>query len=91
VVLFQVMHHDELEFRFEGMVKFRGLETADELLTQPSELRTRYLEAVRRFNDRLQESCHRNRIERVLVDTSRDRAEVLIDHLNHRSLLNRGR
>jgi uncharacterized protein (DUF58 family) len=91
VVLFQVMHHDELEFRFEGMVKFRGLETADELLAQPSELRTRYLEAVRRFNDRLQESCHRNRIERVLVDTSRDRAEVLIDHLNHRSLLNRGR
>jgi uncharacterized protein (DUF58 family) len=91
VVLFQVMHHDELEFRFDGMVKFRGLETADELLTQPSELRKRYLEALRTFNDRFQEICHRNRVERVVVDTSRDRAEVLIDHLNQRSLLNRGR
>jgi uncharacterized protein (DUF58 family) len=91
VVLFQVMHHDELEFRFDGMVKFRGLETADELLTQPRELRKRYLEALQRFNDRFQEICHRNRVERVLVDTSRDRAAVLIDHLNHRSLLNRGR
>jgi hypothetical protein len=30
-------------------------------------------------------------VERVVVDTSRDRAEVLIDHLNQRSLLNRGR
>ena len=91
VVLFQVMHHDELEFRFEGMVKFRGLETADELLTQPSELRKRYLEALRKFNDRFQDICHRNRVERVVVDTSRDRAEVLIDHLNQRSLLNRCR
>ena len=68
-----------------------GLETADELLTQPSELRKRYLEALRKFNDRFQEICHRNRVERVVVDTSRDRAEVLIDHLNQRSLLNRGR
>ena len=91
VVLFQVMHPDELEFRFEGMVKFRGLETADELLTQPNELRKSYLEALRGFNDRFQEICHRNRVERVLVDSSRDRAEVLIDHLNHRSMLARGR
>jgi uncharacterized protein (DUF58 family) len=91
VVLFQVLHHDELDFRFEGMVKFRGLETADELLTQPAELRKRYLEALGRFNDRFQAICHRNRVERVVVDTSRDRADVLIDHLNHRSLLNRGR
>jgi hypothetical protein len=30
-------------------------------------------------------------VERVVVDTSRDRAEVLVDHLNQRSLLNRGR
>jgi hypothetical protein len=30
-------------------------------------------------------------VERVLVDTTRDRAEILIDYLNHRSQLNRGR
>jgi uncharacterized protein (DUF58 family) len=82
VVLFQVMHHDELEFKLDGMVKFRGLEVAEELLAQPAELRRRYLEAL---------GCNRNQIERVLVDTSRDRAEVLIDHLNQRSLAQRGR
>jgi len=91
VVLFQVMHHDELEFRLDGMVKFRGLESADELLTQPAELRRRYLAALGRFNERLGDICSRNRVERVLVDTSRDRAEVLIDHLNQRSLVRRGR
>ena len=91
VVLFQVLHHDELTFEFDGMVKFRGLETDAELLTQPSELRKRYLDALERFNDRLVDICGRNRIERVLVDTSRDRADVLIDHLNERSLVHRGR
>jgi hypothetical protein len=64
---------------------------AEELLAQPAELRRRYLEALGRFNTRLVDICNRNQIERVLVDTSRDRAEVLIDHLNQRSLAQRGR
>ena len=91
VVLFQVMHHDELAFEFDGMIKFVGLELPDELLTQPDELRDGYLKALGRFNDRFDEMCQRNRVERVLVDTSRDMGEVFVDYLNQRSLRNRGR
>ncbi|MFM8290676.1 MAG: DUF58 domain-containing protein [Planctomycetia bacterium] len=91
VVLFQVMHHDELTFDLEGMVKFVGLEVPDQLLTQPSELRKGYLEALNRFNGTFDDVCQRNRVERVLVDTSRQMGEVFVDYLNHRSLLNRGR
>lgn len=91
VVLFQVMHHDELAFEFDGQVKFVGLESADALLTQPNEMREAYLEAVGRFNARFDELCQRNRIERVLVDTSLDMGGVFLDYLNQRSLLNRGR
>ncbi|HTI52069.1 MAG TPA: DUF58 domain-containing protein [Planctomycetaceae bacterium] len=91
VVLFHVMHHDELTLDFEGPVKFVGLESNDELLTQPDAMRAAYLAAVGRFTGRLDDLCHRNRIERVPVDTRRDLAEVLIDYLNHRSRLNRGR
>lgn len=91
VVLFQVMHHDELAFDLEGMVKFVGLEGPEQLLTQPAELRKRYLEALGRFNDRFEDICRRNRVERVLVDTSRPMGEVFVDYLNNRSLLNRGR
>jgi hypothetical protein len=90
VVLFQVMHPDELTFDFEGNVKFRGLETSDELLTQPAELRRRYLAALERFNGRLEEACLRNRVERLLVDTGRNPAEVLVDYLNARSVRTRG-
>ena len=91
VVLFQVMHHDELAFEFNGQVKFVGLESTDALLTQPDEMREAYLEAVSRFNARFDELCQRNRVERVLVDTSLDMAGVFVDYLNQRSLLNRGR
>jgi uncharacterized protein (DUF58 family) len=91
VVLFQMLHPDELEFRFDGNVRFRGLEIDEQLLTQPAELRSRYLEALGRFNDRLEEACLRNRVERVVIDTGRNPAEVLVDYLNARRLRNRGR
>lgn len=85
VVLFQVLHHDELEFPFEGMVKFVGLEMPEELLTHPDELRREYLAALAAHNAALDDLCQRNRAERVLVDTSQDMAQVFADYLNFRS------
>jgi hypothetical protein len=90
-VLFQVMHHDELAFEFDGMVKFIGLEVPEQYLTQPHELRSAYLAALGKFNDQFEEMCQHNRVERVLVDTRRDMGEVFVDYLNQRSYLNRGR
>ena len=86
-----MLHHDELEFEFDGQVKFVGLEVADEFLTQPEELREAYCAAIGRFNQRFDDICQHNRVERVLVDTSRDMGGVLVDYLNQQSLLNRGR
>ena len=91
VVLFQTMHHDELAFDLDGQIKFLGLEVDEQLLTQPDQVRRRYLRALNRFNDRLETICRRNRAERVLVDTSRNMAGVFVDYLNQRSRLNRGR
>jgi uncharacterized protein (DUF58 family) len=91
VVLFQTLHHHELTFEFDAMTKFVGLEATDELLAQPEDLRRGYLDAMSRFNEHLEEIAARNRCERVLVDTSQPIHQVLIDYLNRRSLLNRGR
>jgi uncharacterized protein (DUF58 family) len=91
VVLFHVLHHDEVAFDFDGMVKFAGLEDDDEQLTQTEDIRRGYLQAVEEYRYELNEICQRNRIERVEADTSRDMAEVLINYLNHRNLQRRGR
>ena len=89
VVLFQVLHHDELDFSFEGMIKFIGLEVPDEILMQPSELRKAYLAALNNFNERFEEICQANKVERVLVDTSRGMGDLLVDYLNQRGLVKR--
>ncbi|MGE0605638.1 MAG: DUF58 domain-containing protein [Pirellulales bacterium] len=91
VALFHVLHHDELHFDMEGMVKFVGLEVPEQFLARPDDLRAAYLAAVARFNGRFEDLCQRNNVERILVDTRRDMGEILIDYLNQRSLLNRGR
>ena len=89
VVLFQVLHHDELAFNFDGMIKFIGLEVPDEILMQPSELRKAYLAALNRFNDRFEEICQANKVERLLVDTSTGMGDFLFDYLNTRGLVRR--
>ncbi|WP_425614015.1 DUF58 domain-containing protein [Anatilimnocola sp. NA78] len=91
VVLFQVLHHDEAAFEFDGMVKFVGLEVPDELLAQTEDLRRGYLAALKKFNDEFQDLAQRNGCERIFVDTRRSMAELFIDYLNQRSMLNRGR
>jgi hypothetical protein len=91
VVLFQIMHHDELAFEFDGMVKFVGLEIPDELLAQTDDLRRGYLQALASFNEQLEQVVARNGCERIVVDTSRDMGELFVDYMNQRSLLNRGR
>jgi uncharacterized protein (DUF58 family) len=91
VVLFQVLHHDEIAFDMDGMIKFVGLEMPEQVLTQPEELRRGYLQAFDRFNTQLDEICQRNRIERVVVDTSRNMAELFVDYLNQRGQRTHGR
>jgi len=84
VVLFHVLHHDELTFHFDGQVRFRGLEGLEELTTQPEELRALYLQALGAHVARLDDICRRNRIERVPVDTSLTVGDCLLDYLNQR-------
>jgi uncharacterized protein (DUF58 family) len=87
VVLFQVLHHDELTFPLGGSVKFVGLEDSDHLLTRPDDVRKGYLSALQDFQQRLDNLCQQNGCEHVLVDTGQDLGEQLIDYLNQRSRL----
>lgn len=91
VVLFHVLHHDEVDFSFDGMVKFVGLEVDENYLTQPDDIRRRYLEAFSRYQEQFADLCQRNQIERVIVDTSEDMGTIFVDYLNQRGMRRRGR
>ena len=85
VVVFQVMHKDELDFPFQDNTLFRGMETEAQLHTEPRALRKSYLEAVERHQTQVKKVCAAAGVDHVLLDTSKPLGEVLSSYLNFRS------
>ena len=85
VVVFHVMHPDELEFPFQENTLFRGIEVDAELFTEPRALRKSYLEAVERYMARVKKVCATAGIDHVLLDTSKPLDAVLSSYLNFRA------
>ena len=84
VTVFHIMHPDEVEFPFNGMVKFDGMEERRQFLTRPQLIRPAYLRALEKYMKDLQEGCERNRCDYVLMNTGRPLAEALIAYLARR-------
>jgi len=87
VVLMQVLHNDELEFRFPGMVRFLALEDDRQVLARPDDMRDDYLDAMGKFNDRLESIAEANQCERLVCNTSRNMGELFADYLHSRAIL----
>ena len=85
VVVFHVMHHDELEFPFQENTLFRGIEVDAELHTEPRALRKSYLEAVQSYMAKVKKVCATAGIDHVLLDTSKPLDGVLSSYLNFRA------
>jgi uncharacterized protein (DUF58 family) len=84
VIVFHVMDPYELEFPFNGMVEFDGLEMPDKLLTRPREIRKSYLREVEAFRTRIREGCERQNTHYQLVNTAHPLHEVLSGYLAFR-------
>ena len=87
VVLFHVLHDDEMDFQFNGATRFEGLETEDMLNCNPRALREGYLEALNEFLDSTRQACGRLSIEYMQVRTSEPLDAVLAKFLATRQLL----
>ena len=69
VVVFHVLDRDEVEFPFERMTMFEGLEQMPELLVDPRSLREAYLQEIDGFQERIRKGCLGQKIDYVrLVD-----------------------
>ena len=84
VVLMQVLDPQEIEFDFDGLVQFEGLENIPELKTRPSEIRKSYLTEMEAFRKRLRQSCERNDCHFASVNTGDSMREVLASYLAFR-------
>ena len=84
IAVFHILHPDETEFPFDGMVKFDALEEAQHLLTRPRLLRPSYLRALQAYLKEFQEGCDANRVDYIPVDTSKPLSETLTAYLARR-------
>ena len=84
VIVFHVMHEDELAFPFQENTLFRGLESDAQLHTEPRALRASYLEAVERYMKQVRKVCAGLGVDHVLLDTGKPLDAALSSYLAFR-------
>lgn len=71
VIVFQVLDPAEIEFPFEQITLFKGLEEQGDLLTEPRALRNGYLQQLADFTGALEKLCRGMHIDFARMDTGR--------------------
>lgn len=87
VIVFHVLHRDELEFPFTGATRFEGLESPEFLNCNPRALREGYLEAFGAFLEQTRRVCGRLSIDYIEVTTDDALDAVLAKFLVARKAL----
>lgn len=87
VLVFHVLDPREIDFAYSGDVRFRDLETAQEMPTQPWHLRREYRQLIADFIDRLRRGCREDGIDYHLLNTTMPFSEALIQFLTKRKRL----
>ena len=91
VVLFHVMHDDELRFPFEDNTQFRGMEIDRELQTDPKSLRRSYLEIVEKYLADVRKMCGALGVDHVLLNTAEPLDAALATYLTLRQRIKKRR
>src|SRR5262245_21581010 len=84
VTVFHVLHPDEVEFPFSGMIKFDAMEESMKLRKRPQVIRPAYRRALEKYLKDFQTGCERNQCDYVLMNTSRPLSETLTAYLARR-------
>ena len=85
VIVFHVLDHDELEFPFDRMTRFEGLEVPDRLLVNPKALKEAYIAELKKFQNAIKTACLGGRMDYVVLDTSAPLDIALTSYLAQRA------
>jgi uncharacterized protein (DUF58 family) len=84
IVVFQTLDPYELNFPFDGTIKFKGLEDLTELITRPRRIRDAYLQELDKLLKRIKQACDRAHVDHVVVDTSKPVDAIITAYLTAR-------
>ncbi|HMP16483.1 MAG TPA: DUF58 domain-containing protein [Gemmatales bacterium] len=89
VSLLHILHPEEVDFPFEGHIRFDGLEDNSQFLTRPELLRSAYKRAMRKFQTELRQGAEAQKVDYVECLTSQPLAQLLGSWLARRTRLKR--
>lgn len=84
VVVFHVLDDDEINFPFDDLTKFEGLELEPEVLVDPRGIREEYLAQFNSFCSELERRCGEVQVDLVRAVTSKPPADTLSQYLASR-------
>jgi len=84
LIIFQVLDQSELDFDFDGQVRFREPETREEVQADPRAIRSAYQAEIRAFIDRYKRECQSVRADFVTVHNGMTFDKALIEFLAQR-------
>jgi uncharacterized protein (DUF58 family) len=85
VIVFQVLDPNELTFPFKGSSRFRDLESSEEVVTEPTKIRTGYLRELAGLTLHYDRALRGAGIDYVQLDTSQPLDFALLAYLDARS------
>jgi len=84
VIIFHVLDPAEIDFPFQQVTMFKGLEASGEVVTEPRSLRAAYQQEVQSFLKRLRSGCRAQQIDYLTVRTDQPLDTVLTAFLSSR-------
>ncbi|MCB9727668.1 MAG: DUF58 domain-containing protein [Deltaproteobacteria bacterium] len=91
VTVFHTLDGEELDFPFEEMTVFQGMESNQRLLVEPKLVRDAYLERMTTFREGLRRRCLADRVQYVLADTREPPENLLLRYLTGQDAARGGR
>lgn len=85
VLLFHVFDPYERDLPLEGNIRFRDLETGEELTTHAEGVRESYLEAIGNWRSEVERECRNRSVDRVELTTDDRLDQALLDYFVRRS------
>lgn len=84
IIVIQILDRDELEFDFQGAVRFIDSESENSILTAPANVRKEYLSAMNAHLEKIKNACRDIQADYMLVKTSDNLGLVLAEYLQKR-------
>lgn len=81
VIAFQVLDPREIDFKFSRGANFKDIETGEEMVTQPWQIKNAYARTVKDFIDYIRTECRKHQIDYNLITTSDPFDKAMRDYL----------